>query len=148
MSIHRIGPGSEHVRAVIADLGILGSGTLDLQQLACQLIGTVDQLVKVSQYEATRREEIRAWESTELAKLEAQRAILLEGLRRTFDERRETFDALFSALDKALIAKDIELASRVLDKVTDLAKSSPFKELASVEWVTSAWTNPERTWKF
>jgi hypothetical protein len=63
---------------------------------------------------------------------------LLTALDKTFDERREYFRRLFDDLDSALVSGAEDAAARVADilaGITDLAKTSPFKDLKSPEIV-------------
>lgn len=84
--------------------------------------------------EDTRRQEIQAWEKTQLEIIQVQRDFLLTALDKTFDERKENFRRLFDDLDAALISEGEDAAAHVSDllgAITDLAKTSPFKDLKS-----------------
>lgn len=120
---------------------------VNLGQLVSQVVDAADEWVKVVQEESTRREEIRAWESTERDRIAAQRDVLIRGLELTHDERRENFRRLFESLDAAMGADDAATAASVLDSITELAKSSPFKDLGNVEFVVNELKQPDRTWK-
>jgi len=126
-------------------LGVSGN-QLYLGQLATQVITAIDTWVKVVQGETTRRVEIRVWEATQRESIIAQRDVLIKGLDLTFDERRETFRRLFNSLDDAMKAEDAQIASDVLEKIADLAKSSPFKDLGNVQFVVDELKKGERTW--
>lgn len=126
-------------------LGVSGNH-LYLGQLATQVITAIDTWVKVVQGETTRRVEIRAWEATQRESIIAQRDVLIKGLDLTFDERREIFRRLFDSLDDAMKAEDAQIASDVLEKIADLAKSSPFKDLGNVQFVVGELKKGERTW--
>lgn len=120
---------------------------VDLGQVLSKMVDTADQWVKVIQEESTRREEIRAWEATERERIVAQRDVLLRGLELTHDERRENFRRLFDNLDVAMRKDDATTAASLLDSITELAKSSPFKDLGNVEFVVHELKQPDRTWK-
>lgn len=88
----------------------------------------------VTEQEKTRREEIRAWKESQLEIIQVQRDFLLTALDKTFDERRENFRRLFDQLDRALMSDGDNAPSQVADllgTITDLAKTSPFKDLKS-----------------
>lgn len=90
--------------------------------------------VQVVQEEKTHREEIRAWEETQVNLIKVQRDFLMKGLELTFDERRENFRRLFENLDIAMASDHEDASARVseiLGAITELAKTSPFKDLAS-----------------
>lgn len=98
------------------------------------VLASANEWVKVVAQEKTRREEIRVWEQSQLEIIHVQRDFLLNALDKTFDERRENFRRLFDNLDAAL-ASDREdagaQASEILTAITDLAQTSPFKDLKS-----------------
>ncbi|MBY9074226.1 hypothetical protein K1X13_05260 [Nocardioides sp. WL0053] len=119
----------------------------NLGQVLSQMVDAADQWVKVIQEESTRREEIRAWEATERERIVSQRDVLLRGLELTHDERRENFRRLFDNLDVAMRSNDAATAASLLDSITELAKSSPFKDLGNVEFVVNELKQPDRTWK-
>jgi hypothetical protein len=137
----------------ITSLGKLAPGagaamqSVNLGQVFSQVVDAADQWVKVIQEESTRREEIRAWEATERERIVAQRDVLLRGLELTHDERRENFRRLFENLDVAMRSNDSATAASLLDSITELAKSSPFKDLGNVEFVVNELKQPDRTWK-
>lgn len=98
------------------------------------VLASANQWVKVINEEKTKRDEIRAWEQTQLEIIHVQRDFLLTALDRTFDERRENFRRLFDNLDSALNSSRDDAAaqvSEILEAITDLAQTSPFKDLKS-----------------
>ena len=95
----------------------------------------------------TERAEIGAWEQVQTDKIRAQRDVLLKALDLTFDERRENFRRLFDGLDAAMEADDAAQASSFLESITDLAKESPFKDLANVEIIAADLKRPDKTWE-
>ena len=94
----------------------------------------------------TERTEISAWRDVQVGKIQAQRDVLLKALDLTFDERRENFRRLFDGLDSAMAAGDPSQTAAVLESITDLAKTSPFKELANLEIVVSELKRPDQVW--
>lgn len=98
------------------------------------VIDSAIQWVTVVRQERTKREEIEAWEATQLEIIHVQRDFLLRALELTFDERRENFRRLFDQLDIAMVSGREDAAAQVADllgAITDLAKTSPFKDLKS-----------------
>jgi hypothetical protein len=98
------------------------------------VMGSANEWVTVVRQEETKRQEIRAWEKTQLEIIQVQRDFLLTALDKTFDERRENFRRLFDNLDGALTSDGDDAAAHVADilgAITDLAKTSPFKDLKS-----------------
>lgn len=98
------------------------------------VLASANEWVKVVTQEKTRREEIRVWEKSQLEIIQVQRDFLLTGLDKTFDERQENFRRLFDNLDTALASNGEDSGARVseiLARITDLAQTSPFKDLRS-----------------
>lgn len=110
------------------------------------MVEYADRWVAEVQQAKTDRAEIAAWERVQLEKIEAQRAVLLKALDLTFDERRDNFQRLFDGLDVAMAAGDAGQAAAFLESITDLAKESPFKELANLEIIVSELKRPGRVW--
>ena len=98
------------------------------------VLASANEWVTVVAQEQTRREELRAWETSQLEIIQVQRDFLLTALDKTFDERRENFRRLFDNLDTALVSNRDDSAAQVADllgAITDLANTSPFKDLKS-----------------
>ncbi|WP_104129623.1 hypothetical protein [Cryobacterium sp. N21] len=98
------------------------------------VLASANEWVTVVAQEQTRREEIRARETSQLEIIQVQRDFLLTALDKTFDERRENFRRLFDNLDTALVSNRDDSAAQVADllgAITDLANTSPFKDLKS-----------------
>jgi hypothetical protein len=98
------------------------------------VVDSATEWYTVVNVEETKRAEIRAWESTQLEIIHVQRDFLLTALDKTFDERRENFRRLFDNLDVAMASESEDAASRVaelLGAITELASTSPFKDLKS-----------------
>ncbi len=103
---------------------------------------------KVAEQERTKRREIDAWEKTTIAQINAQRDLLIEYLDRSFDERAENFGHLFCVVDRAIAADNNDQLALALHSITELAKSSPFKELANLASVRAALDDPDHEWEF
>ncbi len=123
----------------------LGSVVAPLQILQ-SVVDAADDWVKEIQRAKTDRAEIAAWELVQTDRIRAQQGILLKALDLTFDERRENFRRLFDGLDAAMDASEAGQAASFLESITDLAKTSPFKDLANMEIVTAELKRPDRVW--
>lgn len=98
------------------------------------VMASANEWVTVVAQERTKRQEITSWEKSQLEIIQVQRDFLLTALDKTFDERRENFRRLFDNLDVALASDREDSAAHVaelLEAITDLAKTSPFKDLKS-----------------
>jgi hypothetical protein len=123
----------------------LGAVVNPLQVLQVML-ETADSWVTEVQKAKTDRAQIAVWEHVQTDKIRAQREVLLKALDLTFDERRENFRRMFDGLDQAMAAGDPAQAASFLESITDLAKTSPFKELANVEIIVSDLKRPGQVW--
>lgn len=103
---------------------------------------------QVAEQEQTKRREIEAWEKEAIARINAQRDVLMTYLNRSFDERAENFRALFDVVDRAIAAGNNEQLALALHSITEIAKSSPFKELANLASVRAALADPNHEWQF
>lgn len=123
----------------------LGSIVEPLQILQ-SVVEAADDWVKEMQRAKTARAEIASWEHVQTEKIRAQQSILLKALDLTFDERRENFRRLFDGLDAAMDASDAGQAASFLESITELARTSPFKDLANMEIVVAELKRPDRVW--
>lgn len=98
--------------------------------------------------EQSKRQEIFKQETITLEKIRSQRDIFLTFLDASFDERERNFARLFDVLDRAIVSGDTQQVALILNQITDLAKSSPFKELQDLSKVQTALADSEHEWKF
>ncbi|MEO0841391.1 MAG: hypothetical protein AAF063_21095 [Cyanobacteria bacterium J06643_5] len=113
-----------------------------------QMVSAYTQYLTIAEQERTKRRDIEAWEKEAITKINAQRDLLITYLERSFDERAENFRALFAVVDNALVSGDNEQLALALNSITEIAKSSPFKDLANLNNVRAALNNPEHVWEF
>ena len=106
------------------------------------------EYAKIAQEEKTKRREIEAWEKTTLAEIAAKREILISYLDRAFDERQENFQNLFERADRAMESGNIKQLALLLNSITELAKTSPFKDLVNTSTVRAALNDPDHVWEF
>ena len=105
------------------------------------------EYLEITEKEATKRRKIEAWEKTTLAEIQAKRDFLIGYLERSFDERAKNFQALFQTVDQAISSGDNQQLGLALHAIVELAKSSPFKDLADVETVRAALADPDHVWE-
>jgi hypothetical protein len=113
-----------------------------------QIVSAYTEYKTIAQQEQTKRRGIDAWEKTTIAKIDAQREFLMAYLDRSFDERAENFRALFSAVDQAIASGNNNQLASTLNSITEMAKSSPFKDLANLASFQAALDDPNHVWKF
>ena len=120
--------------------------TVDPLAVVQTLIEYGDKWVVEVQRAKAERAGIAAWEHTQVERIHTQREVLLKALELTFDERSENFRRLFDGLDSAMSAEDPGQVASFLESITDLAKYSPFNELANLEIVVSDLKRPDQVW--
>ena len=103
-------------------------------------------LITEVQRAKTDRQSTSDWKEVQVAKIHAQRDVLLKALDLTFDERRENFRRLCDGLETAMATGDTSQSAALLESITDLAKASPFKELANLEIIVSELKRPDQVW--
>ena len=119
------------------------------------VVGAVKDLIlmagevrKFEEAQITVRTDIAARRDIAIANIKAQEAALLAYLEKSFDERRDNFQALFSIVDDALEKDNMQALALSLESIIKLADSSPFKDLQSIEATATALTNPDHEWDF
>lgn len=103
---------------------------------------------RVVQEEKTKRREIEANEKVAIANIHAQRDLLMAYLDRSFDERAENFRSLFEVVDQAIANGNNEQLAIALNSIVEIAKSSPFKDLADIAAVRASLNDPNHVWEF
>ncbi|MEG4144465.1 hypothetical protein [Microcoleus sp. Pol12B5] len=102
----------------------------------------------VAEQEQTKRRGIEAWEKATIADIQAKRDALIEYLECSFDERANNFKFLFEKVDEAIAIGDNNQLALTMTSITEIAKSSPFKDLANLTSVRTALDDPDYEWEF
>ena len=102
----------------------------------------------VAEQEHTKRRGIEAWEKATIADIQAKRDALIEYLEGSFDERAKNFYFLFKKVDEAIAIGDNNQLALAMTSITEIAKSSPFKDLANLTSVRTALDDPDHEWEF
>lgn len=113
-----------------------------------QLVDAYSEYQRVVQEERTKRREIAAWEKTALAEIKARRDLMMQFLDMSFNERADCFKEFFALADTAIATGNNEQLSAVLASIIELAKTSPFKDLADLAKVEAALDDPNHNWEF
>jgi len=143
--------GKQVTKGVGMALGKAGTRLMPVLNLATvvhDLYSYVAEYRKVKEQETTKRKTIEAWEKVILAKIKAQRDIVMEYLDKSFDERKQIFNALFDKLDRALARGDIEALTLILDSMVGLAKDSPLKILRTSDEIKAFLEDPNAKIEF
>ncbi|MEH2299197.1 MAG: hypothetical protein V7K88_09180 [Nostoc sp.] len=113
-----------------------------------QMVSAYTEYKIIAEQEQTNRRDIDAWEKETITKINAQRDLLMAYLDRSFDERAENFRALFAVVDNAIASGNNDQLALTLNSITEIAKSSPFKDLANLASVRAALDDPDHEWTF
>jgi hypothetical protein len=113
-----------------------------------QIVSAYTEYKTIAQQEQTKRRGIDAWEKTTIAKIDAQREFLMAYLDRSFDERAENFRAYFAVVDQAITSGNNDQLALALNSITEMAKSSPFKDLGNLASFQAALDDPNHVWTF
>ncbi len=113
-----------------------------------QMVSAYTEYLTIAEQEKTKRRNIEAWEKEAIIRINAQRDLLITYLDRSFDERAENFRSLFGVVDDALLSGDNQQLALALNSITEIAKSSPFKDLANLNNVRAALNDPNHVWEF
>jgi hypothetical protein len=100
----------------------------------------------IRQSNLLRRQEIASEERVALARIDAQRQLLMAYLDRAFGERSDNFRLLFEALDASRRAADAEAVSQTLAGIIELARSSPLADLVNLASVQQRLSDPNHEW--
>ncbi|MCD8490299.1 MAG: hypothetical protein LRZ84_27125 [Desertifilum sp.] len=73
---------------------------------------------------------------------------MIKFLELSFDERAENFRQLFNVVDQAIESDNNQQLALALHSITELAKSSPFRDLANLASVQAALDDPDHEWVF
>lgn len=101
-------------------------------------------VIKFCEIQETKRTGIELQMQQALKRIDAQKIILMTYLEKTFDERKLLFAQYFRIVDDALAKNNMQSLAIGLKSITDLAASSPFKNL---EDISHALQNPNTIWK-
>ncbi len=99
------------------------------------------------QKQTTERTRITAEKQIRLAEIEAKRQIFLDYLDKAFAERADNFRRLFRAVDVAMENDNNEQLAATLSSITELAKSTPFKDLVDINKTREILSDPTQVWE-
>lgn len=125
---------------------VMNSG--DVAGAVKDLILMAGEVRKFEEAQKTVRLDIAAQRDVALANIEMQKTALMTYLDKSFDERKESFQKLFSVVDDALAKDNMQELAAGLEGIISLADSSPFKDLRTIEETANALTDPNHQWDF
>lgn len=102
----------------------------------------------IAEQEKTKRRDLEAWEKVTVAEIKAQRDFFIKYIEKSFDERSENFKRLFHLVDQSLSSGDNQQLVLILEEITTLAQSSPFKAFSDLSTVKAALKDANHSWEF
>ena len=82
---------------------------------------------KTVEIETTKRAYIKADKEKFIAKIDAQKELIINYFEYMFSERKDNFKKLFETLDKGISASNNTLIEQALSSIITIAKDSPLK---------------------
>lgn len=119
------------------------AGPLDALAVFNTIKQSVDEYVRVSGEETTKRAEIRAKADVAIGHIEGQTQVLVTYLKLAHDSRADFFEKSFAALDSALEKGELGTVTEILGSITDVAKKSAFADLKDLGDVRRVWADPD-----
>ncbi|WP_430782095.1 hypothetical protein [Actinoplanes sp. G11-F43] len=107
------------------------------------IVGVVRESVQVTQTESTKRERLRTYRETEVARIKASETALRDYFDRIFEERREIHRKLFASLDQALASGDVTAIQAVVGGIVEVARTSPLADIGNLNNLRQAMDDPE-----
>ena len=80
--------------------------------------------------------------------MKSQHNFLIGYLEHSFDERAQNFQLLFQLVDRAMLSSDNQQLGLALHAIVELAKFSPFQNLAHLSTVKAALNDRDHVWEF
>ncbi len=112
-----------------------------------EVVGGYTEYCRIAEQETTKRREIQAWETTQLEDIRAKKEIFLTYMTEAFAERSEIFSGLFRQVDAAMAKGEVEQLGIILTSISDLAKTTPFKDLIDISRTKAILSDPNHEWK-
>lgn len=112
-----------------------------------KIVQLAGKTIKFEDYQITKRKEIAAKRDIQIKQIEENSKIIMKYLDKSFDERKNNFEKMFSLLDEAVKTGKTEMVVGCLDKIVNLASSSPFKDLSNIKEVQKALGDKNHEWE-
>lgn len=103
-----------------------------MKEATQDMVSQITELMRIREIEQTKREEIVARKETTIAAINAQKEVLLEGMRQVFAERAVVLQQSFKALDHALEKGDLAMLNVALGSMVQVIQTSPFPVIQQI----------------
>lgn len=128
--------------------GLAAGNPAEALEALNNLVTMAGDVSKFTEVQKTKRKDIEAQRDAYVEKIRAQKEIMIVYLEKSFDERKSNFTKLFEVVDHAIATNNMQQLSMGLESINNLAASSPFKDLASIESTQKALTDNSHVWDF
>lgn len=113
-----------------------------------EVVGFLREAIQIHETESTKREKLKTYRETEVARFKASENALRYYLDRTYEERHETHKRLFDSLDVAVAAGDVPAMQAVLGGIVEVARTSPLADIGNIGELQRAMSDPNTTFEF
>lgn len=127
---------------------IAAGNPAEAAQVLKRFIEVAGDVAKFTEQQKTVRKDIEAKRDKDIAQIQAQKEIIMKYLDKSFDERKENFSKLFQVIDHAISNNNMQQLAMGLDSINQLAATSPFKTLATLESTNEAIKDKNHIWDF
>ena len=127
---------------------IAAGNPAEAAQVLKRFIEVAGDVAKFTEQQKTVRKDIEAKRDSDIARIQAQKEIIMIYLEKSFDERKENFSKLSQVIDHAIANNNMQQLAMGLDSINQLAASSPFKALATLESTKEAINDKNHIWDF
>ena len=127
---------------------IAAGNPAEAAQVLKRFIEVAGDVAKFTEQQKTVRKDIEAKRGKDIAQIQAQKEIIMKYLDKSFDERKENFSKLFQVIDHAISNNNMQQLAMGLDSINQLAATSPFKTLATLESTNEAIKDKNHIWDF
>ena len=127
---------------------IAAGNPAEAAQVLKRFIEVAGDVAKFTEQQKTVRKDIEAKRDSDIARIQAQKEIIMIYLEKSSDERKENFAKLFQVIDHAIANNNMQQVAMGLDSINQLAASSPFKALATLESTKEAINDKNHIWDF
>ncbi|MFD0900182.1 hypothetical protein [Actinomadura sediminis] len=113
-----------------------------------QLVSVTRELIHIRETERTKREKLRVYRETEVARIKASEKTLRDYFGLVIEERRETHRRLFDGLDRALESGDVAAMQTVVGGIVEVARTSPLALIGNLGELRRAMDDPNTVFEF
>jgi hypothetical protein len=108
-----------------------------------QVVTVVREAIQVHETESTKREKLKTYRETEVARLKLFETIVQDYFDREYPERRETSRQLFESLNLAIQSGDVTAMQTIVGGIVEVARTSPLAGLGNIAELRRAMDDPD-----